>query len=224
MKVNSASRVLKEGLIISTKLGTSHIWHPNIVYMSWESTVALALTEDYLKNGIMAGASITIKYFSEHFEYIFQGSIQSIHPDYPGYILVLLEFADEKINSRTHPRFDTYIAANIRHAWDETPYFSIITNISYTGLAFTSKYRFDLGEVIEIRLSLSDDREVALSGKVTRKSVKVGSLDYGVLFDNLSVKQEEIFSGYLDSLEEEKNLLQNYFNENIKNLLKIRTI
>lgn len=83
MKKDVVSRVLKEGMVVNTKLKNGSIWIQNIVYKVEKHLVSIALLSEYLENIIMLGQSITVKYSSEHSEILFEGEVVKIRPEYP---------------------------------------------------------------------------------------------------------------------------------------------
>lgn len=205
MNAEAASSILKEGSHVSTKLklGNGLAWFRNIVYRSEGSFVHLALIDRYLENVIVTGNHITIKYFNEFFVYLFEGVIHSIQAGSPGYVVVQISEAEEIINTRLSPRYDTYLSANLKAPWDNTYYFSVITDLSYGGMAFMCAHRFDYGEEIEVTAYLPFNQIFQTTGKVIRRSLKSSVIDYSMQFVVIDEHNCSLLAKYFSRLDAE---------------------
>ncbi len=207
MNVEAVSAILKEGLAISTKIGSSLAWHRNIVYKSEGAFVHVALIDRYLENAVTTGTHISVKFFNEFFVYLFDGIIHSIHAGHPGYLTIQVTSAEEIINTRLSPRYGTYISANLKPEWDSTFYFSIITDISFGGVAFICTHRFDYGDELEVTAYLPSNQIIQTTGKVVRRSIKSGIIDYSMQFTEMSEENCSILSRYFSRLDEENKAM-----------------
>ena len=211
MNAASVSTILKEGTIIYTRLGSNPngAWYQNIVCKSESSTVCIPLIDTYLQSLIMIGTSISLKFGNEYFEYLFEGVVSNIKVDYLGLITVNVNKAEERINTRAYPRYDIYLASTISPLWSETPYFCIVTNLSFIGIAFASKYQFDSGEECDSSIYLPNHKIIRSKGKIVRKSVFNNIIEYGIHFTELTEENSCLLSDYLTELDEDKVRLQN---------------
>lgn len=203
MNAESVSAILKEGSHVATRLGTGMAWFRNIVYRSEGNFIHLALIDRYLENLIVPGIQISVKYFNEFFVYLFDGVIHSIHAGSPGYVIVQINDAQEIINTRMSPRYDTYLQANLKASWDNTYYFSIITDLSYGGFAFICTHRFDYGEEIEATAYLPYNQVFQTTGKVIRRSLKNDIIDYSMQFIVIDEHNCSLLSKYFKRLDAE---------------------
>ena len=215
----SASSFLKEGTIINTRIGSNSVWYQNIVFKSDGNIVCIRLLDSYLGNMIMPGTGFAIKQTNEYFEYLFEGVVTGIKADFPAYVTIYVNKADEIINTRVFPRYDTYLASNIRPYWDESPYFSIVTNISLGGVAFVSRHQFDYGEECDVSIYLPGSRMILCKGKVIRRNIKSDYTDYSMQFTEMNEDNSNYLSDYLESLGVKIEKLKSDFFENIKNRL-----
>ncbi|MCX8131291.1 MAG: PilZ domain-containing protein [Clostridia bacterium] len=219
MNPNFSSSILKEGLIVSTRLGSSAAWYKNIIYKCEEDKAYICLLESYLENIIAKDLKITLKLTNEFFEYLFEGSISDICPEYPSHVLMTIHKVEELVNTRAFPRYDIYLPASIKPLWEDTKNFSIVTNICLGGIAFLSKHEFDYGEESEVSVYLPGNQTISGRGKVIRKSVKNGQFSYSMQFVDMTEENSIILSNYLAELDEDIAALQVNFFENIRGLI-----
>lgn len=211
MNVEAVSVILKEGASVSTKIGSGPAWHRNIVYKSEGSFVQLSLIDRYLENLIVTGMHISIKFFNEFFVYLFEGVIHNICAGHPGHVLVKVTDAEEIINTRLSPRYDIYLSANLRPEWDDIIHFSVINDISYGGMAFMCTHRFDYNEEVEITAFLPSNEIFRTTGKVIRRSIKSGIIDYSMQFIQISEQNCGLLSKYFAHLDMENAALYEQF-------------
>lgn len=216
MNVEAVSVILKEGMAVSTKLGSGMTWCRNIVYKSEGDSVYLALIEQYLENIIIPGSTISIKYVNEYFIYLFEGTITNINPSYPAYLTVRVTNAEEILNSRLSPRYDVYIAADLKPEWDDSSCFAVITDISFGGLAFICNLKFDYNEKLEITAHLPSGQKINARGKIIRKTIKNNVSDYSMQFIEISESNCHLLSKYFSSLESEISVLYKQYLSDVK--------
>ncbi|MFZ5987005.1 MAG: PilZ domain-containing protein [Bacillota bacterium] len=211
------STVLKEGMIINTKLSSSNVWLQNIVYAADSHSVSVALLNAYLENVIMIGQSIFIKYSSEQTELLFEGEIVKISPEFPSYITINISSVRELKNSRVFPRHDVYLASTIKTSDLQKEYFAIIHNVSLVGMAFYSRDHFEPGEKqLELSIYLPNKKIIIAKGRITRKIPQNSFIDYGMQYTEMSEESNNILSSFFSSLEDEKIRLREEFVNCIK--------
>lgn len=222
MNSNAAASILEEGAVVRTKPGGSNTWYRDIVYGCSENIVYTALMPFHLESLVMPESGILLKYSNEFYEYLFEGKVRNICPDFPGYITIQLENIEELINTRNYHRVETYIAAVAKSSWDEEQKYGVVTNICQGGAAFTSNSDLDYGEEIEIGICLSDYSKTASRGKIVRKIQKGSNFDYSIQFTDISEEDIGRICDYMASLEEERSKMQSYFFDNIKSRLDLK--
>jgi hypothetical protein len=179
----------------------------------------MSLINSYLENIIMLGSNLVIKYANEYFEYISEGVVCEIAADETPYIVLQINKSEEVINTRAFPRYDIYLASNIKPFGSPASLFSIVTNVSLSGMAFISKYEFDYSEENEIDILIPGQQKIYAKGKIIRKSVKKEYFDYSMQFTDMDDLNNNILSDYLSQLEDDRVNLQSYYQENIKDKL-----
>lgn len=212
------STLLKEGTVVSTKLSSCNIWVQNILYKIKKRSVTVGLLSDYLENIILLGQPFTIKYTTDNSEYIFEGEITKINPDFPSSIIINIVNITQLKNQRMFPRTDVFLAANIKPEKTNRQCFSIIHNISRVGMAFYSKDILEAnGEQLECFLSLPNKQTLSTKGEIVRTSFKNDNIiDYGLKFTEIHKENHNILSNFFNNMQEEKVRLRNKYNSSIK--------
>ncbi len=207
MNVEAVSAILKEGSPVSTRIGAGPAWYRNIIYKSEGNFVYLSLIDRYLENIVIAGTHISIRFFNEFFVYLFSGIVHTIYGGHSGYVTVQITDAEEIINTRLSPRYDTYLPANLKPEWDNLSYFSIITDISYGGMAFMCTHRFDYSEDVDATVYLPLHHIFQAKGKVIRRNIKSGIIDYSLHFIEIDEENCGLISRYFSRLDAENAAL-----------------
>lgn len=211
MKIEKISTIFKKGAVISTMLNSSYVWQPNVVEKISKNTVFIPLLDSYVSSLIMQGTTMSIKYSTEYYEYIFEGIISKISLETPGYVVISINKIDKKINTRAFTRYDIYLPSNIKLISGKTSYFSIITNISLKGMSFTSNHEFNYDDLCSVCIHLPSNEVIDLNGKIKRKIVKDKFLDYGMHFEVISEENTKNLSEYLMSVKNGDSKLQTLF-------------
>lgn len=208
--------VLKEGTIVSTKLSSSNIWHQNIVYKVENKSVSIALITGFLENIIMPGQTITIKYTSDELEYLFIGIVEDILPQFPSSIKVNIQTTKNLKNTRVFPRYDVYVAANIKYEKSEE-YFAIIHDISLIGMGFYSKDNFNIdNEQLSLTIFLPNKKIIQAKGIINRKISFDSYTDYGMKYTNMHEENNNSLYAYFSDIEKEKSRYKDTFFKSIK--------
>lgn len=219
MNAAAVSSILKEGMIVLTRQGNNYAWYENIIYKCDRTSVYVSLLDSYIDHAIMPGSPLTLKCANEFFEYLFEGTVSEIHVDTPRYIVIKVTKAEEMVNTRTFPRYDTSVPAKVRSLWSETDEFAIVVNICLGGMAFISRYSFDYGEECDVFVYLPGSIQVTGRGKVIRRAEKNNFIDYSMQFIGMDEENSHRLSNYINSLEEKWAQLREHFHAHIKPLL-----
>jgi len=203
LNLELVSAILKEGTSVGTRLGSNLAWYGNIICKSDGNQVHLALIRQYLENVLSSGTSISLKHMNEYFVYLFEGIVCDISAHYPGYITVRITNAEEIINTRLSPRYDVYIAADLRYDRDDTANFSVVTDISFGGLSFVCNHKFDCDDELEVTIYLPSKKIVHAKGKIIKKTAKNNLIDYSMQFVELNENNCSLLSQYFTFLEME---------------------
>ncbi|NLP15208.1 MAG: PilZ domain-containing protein [Clostridium sp.] len=212
MRKDLMSKVLKEDMIISTRLSSSNIWIQNIVYKVENHMVTIGLLSEYLENIIMLGQNMTLKVSNPKTEFLFEGEIVKITPDFPSCVTLKIRDIKKLKNIRTFPRYDVYLGAVIKPSDSDEEYFAIVHNISLVGMAFYSRDDFKIGDQsFEFSVYLPDSKTVKATGKVTRVSLKEHFSDYGFQYTQTNGESNTLLPDFFNSIEDEKDKLREEF-------------
>ena len=197
--------LLKEGMPVSTKLNCNgSIWHANIVFRVEDNKVFMPLLDCYLENILAVGSGIALKYSNEYYEYLFEGVVSSINPRHPAYITVNVNKVKEVINTRMFPRYDAYLAINIKTPWSGACFFAVATNICFGGILFACPHKFDSGEELEIMIYLPCQSVICAKGKIIGKKPRNNLIEYCLQFIDMDEINGSLLSAYFQSLEESR--------------------
>lgn len=209
--------ILKEGVVVYTRLSASNVWHQNIVYKVENNSVSLALIPGYLESIIMTGQTLTIKLTNEDIEYLFIGHISEIRPHFPSLITVDIKNIKDLKNCRVFPRYDVYVAASIKSENSDDDHFAIIHDISLSGMAFYSKKDFSIAsEQLNLTIFLPNKNIIVAKGTVTRKMTYDSYIDYGMSYTDMQEENNNSLYDFFSMLEVEKSKLRDTFFKSIK--------
>ncbi len=209
--------ILKEGVVVYTRLSSSNIWHQNIVYKVEDNSVSIALIPGYLESIIMPGQTITIKLTNEDMEYLFIGDISSIQPQFPSLVTVDIKNIKDLKNCRVFPRYDVYVAASIKSENSEDEHFAIIHDISLTGMAFYSKRDFSIAsDQLNLTIFLPNKDIISAKGTIIRKITYDSYIDYGMNYTDMQEENNNSLYAFFSILEKEKSRLRDTFFKSIK--------
>ncbi|NMB33729.1 MAG: PilZ domain-containing protein [Clostridium sp.] len=217
MRKDLITKVLKEDTVVNARLSTSSIWMPNIVYKVENQLVYIGLLNEYLENIIMIGQKMFLKTSNSQTEFLFEGDIAKISPDFPSYVAIEIKTIRKLKNTRSSPRHDVYLGALVKPSKTGEEVFSIAHNISLNGMAFYS--RSDLAvdnQQIDVWIRLPNSKTIKTRGKVKRMSIKEHFSDYGFQYTELDNESKTLLSNFFNCLEKEKTKLREEFSNNIK--------
>ncbi|MDQ2085409.1 PilZ domain-containing protein [Herbivorax sp. ANBcel31] len=218
MRKNIVSSLLKEGMVISTRLSFCNVWTQNIIYKVKNRSVTVALLTDYLESIIMPGQPFLIKYSNENSEYVFKGEVTKVDPEFPSSVTINVLNVTELKNQRVFPRVDAYLAANIKLEDDNQEYFAVIHDISLVGMAFYCKDILEPEDKqIECFIYLPNKQTISAKGKIVRTIFKNDDIiDYGIQYIEMHEENNNSLSNFFTDIEEVKSKLQSEFVNSIK--------
>ena len=214
LRKDSVTSLLTEGTIINTKLSSSNVWLQNIIYKSDNHSVYISLLNEYLENIIMVGQTIVIKLTNEHNEFVFDGLILEIHPEFPSYVSVNVIGIKSQKNIRVFPRYDVYLASMLKVEPLEEESFAVIHNISLVGMAFYSKDDFHPSEDnVKATIYLADDKILNAAGRINRKQPSIDYIEYALQFTEMQEETSNMLSSYFSVLETDRSFIrEDFFN------------
>jgi hypothetical protein len=204
---------LKEGLIIRTKYCDGPNWVTNVVYSINEDfiEVDLGLEKDYIDNLLMVGDTMKCKYTDDEQEYSFIGWITKIKADFPQSITIRVHQIEKFGNKRNSYRYDVYLCSVIKTSRsDAKGMFTIVTNISQTGVAFVMKEGIE--KTIDVdgkdiansnlffEVYVSPENTLFFEGIIVRKSKVEKGIEYGGLITDIDLENEKKLNDLVNEL------------------------
>lgn len=201
LNVEATSYILKKGSVISTRINSSGPWLYNVVCGVHGNMLDILLIDRYIEYPIFNGCNFTLKFNNNYYEYLFEGTVAEIKTASLQYITLKIIRAEEKINVRNFPRYDTHLPAGISTIWSQNESYCVITNLSLSGISFSSKSNFDVQEECFLSIYFPSGSTVLAKGKILRKSSKNAFYEYGMAFTDMTEENSQQISVYLLSLE-----------------------
>lgn len=98
---------------------------------------------------------------------------------------------------RDNPRLNIYLASSLRHEDEEKRSFSIVRNISSTGLYLTTKSQYEHGSITDCIVSI-DDKPISFTGKVVRMSNNEPYNGYGIHITDIDEEDMEELNAFIE--------------------------
>lgn len=180
------SSVIQSGDTIYTQCHSYDEWIPNVIVNTGDNLIKINLIDYYFKKGVMVGSFISVRYsFSEH-EYVLEGEVTDIDVYDTYTISIFINNTTVYQNRRKHFRYYSRLGSNLKSSINDKGTYSILTNISYSGLAIISKAHHNIGDEVFIDLFQSSENIIPVSAQIVRKKALNYGYEYGVSFIDLS--------------------------------------
>lgn len=201
MSHDSMKYILQPGSTVFTQCFPNDDWTPNTVKNVEGSIVIINLNDYYFRKGVMVGDSISIRCTFADIEYILEGEVSEIDI-YDAYtISIFINNVNTYKNRRKHFRYYAKLGASLKSNQEEKGTYSIITNISLTGLALISKANIELNNSIVVDLFISSKNILSLNGIVVRRKALNYGHEYGISFAEINNVTKEKLDKLIDKLE-----------------------
>lgn len=208
------SEFLSVGKVIKTKHYNSNNWVNNLVFSfnSDSIEIDIGLEKDYIENIIMIGDTMRCKYTTDNFEYTMSGWVSKIKLDHPQSITIKIHEIEKFSNNRKSNRHDVYLCTIIKkNKYDETGVFTIVVNLSNTGVAFVVKEDLEKqlneegtlkkGDKYFFELYTTSHEKVCFEGVIKGQSPSDKGNKYGVEITHIDKENRNIFEEYINKLE-----------------------
>ena len=161
------SEIIQDGTLIKTQIGLN-AWESSIVIYHSEDIIQISLIQDYYKMAIMTGDTIRCKYVFEGKEYLFEGKINRVMIHYVPSVFIKIAKVESFENKRKTERLDIRLGANIRVQGMEHSVYSIINNISLSGVGLMIRTELDIGSEVVVEMLLEYNDLLLLKGHIGR--------------------------------------------------------
>lgn len=176
--------------ILKTKHTDSYDWVTTIVKGMFNDYIEIEQVEEYLGKVLMIGDKIICKYENDNFIYNLETTVYNIKIASRSVVL-LIHFSNKVKSTRKDSRLDVYLSAGYTIAGSHGETYSIITNISKSGIGFISKGKLELNEIVELVIYVSFSKIITSLCEIKWVKTEENKFIYGTKLlemDNISKK------------------------------------
>ena len=180
IKIN---HLVHRGSPIRTQVQDSIEWIPNTIVNVYEVTdeIEIIFDDRYLDELILVGDAMKITYKENEWEYIIDAWITGIKVEANKIITLKVASIKKITNLRKDERYSVNYGAVIYGINADEGKFSVVTNISVSGLAFVTRESFVVGELVRIAILLPSS-SFMIDAEIVRSMSSLKGMEYGVKF------------------------------------------
>lgn len=201
MVQDSLRYIIQPGNTIYTRFFPNDEWIPNTIRDLDDNTLSINLNEYYFRKGVMVGDFISIRVSCPENEYILEGEITDIDIYDTYSVNIFINNINIYKNRRKHFRYYAKLGASLKSNNSEKGTYSIVTNISLSGVALISKANINLNTQVYIDLFLSSKNIIPVNGVIVRKKALNYGYEYGIAIVNSDDTTHEKIRKLIDKLE-----------------------
>jgi hypothetical protein len=149
----------------------------------------------------MVGDFISVRFSYSENEYVLDGQVTDIDIYNEYSISIFVNNINIYKNRRNHYRYYAKLGANLKVNQSEKGTYSIVTNISLSGIGLISKADINVGSPILLDLFLSSKNIIPIKGSIVRKKALNYGYEYGIAISNISSEIQKKLETLLDRLE-----------------------
>ncbi|MGE5329853.1 MAG: response regulator [Deltaproteobacteria bacterium] len=180
MYIDEIIKQLHAGFIVKTSLCNTESYHYNIIQSIYGNTLALSNSYDSTN---LIGQHLIIKTNTPSAEYILEAVILDVSNSVPQTIKVEILSCTKQNENRRFERYLIKLGANIKPSNDKIGAFSIINNISFTGVYLVTPLDISIKSPIKLDFLTGGNEDICtINGLVTRKIFLNDSFGYGIIF------------------------------------------
>ena len=201
MLENNLKYILKPGYAVYTRCFIDDEWLPNIIKETTDNLIKINLNDYYFKKGVMVGDFISVRFSYEESEYILEGEISDIDIYDTYTISIFINNVNIYINRRAHFRYYAKLGASLKSSLSEKGVYSIVINISLSGLGIISKTNLNIGSNVFLDLFVSSKSIIPINGTIIRKRALNYGYEYGISITDISDDSHFKLKNLIESLE-----------------------
>lgn len=198
---NNLDYLLQPGSIIYTRCLYNDEWVPNTIKEVGYSLVKINLNDYYFGKGVMVGDFISLRLSLSDNEYILEGEISDIDIYDTYTISIFINNINIYKNRRKHFRYFAKLGSSIKTDPTEKGTYSIVVNLSLSGIALISKANISLNKTVFLDLFLSSKNIIPLSGVIIRKKALNYGYEYGIVITDIEETMKNKIKKLIDKLE-----------------------
>lgn len=192
---------LQIGSTVFTQCFPNDEWVPNTIKNVDENVIEMNLNDYYFRKGLMVGDFISVRFSYSENEYILDGQVIDIDIYNEYSVTVFVNNINIYKNRRHHYRYYAKLGANLKIDSSEKGTYSIVTNISFSGVGIISKANINVGASVLLDLFLSSKNIIPIKGSIVRKKALNYGYEYGIAISEIEGEIQERLKDLLDKLE-----------------------
>lgn len=202
----SLTDIFQTDVMISIRYGEDENWTLNsITSVERENDIIeMLLNKEYANRKIAKGDYLNIKIGFIDGIYIAIGSIEEVSLNFPERVKIKITSVDKLEDKREATRYDVNLSSLVKGIDVAETDFSVVTNISKTGIGILSKGNFSIGANVFVDIFISESICLRLKGVAIRKKLKGINLEYGLVTSPVDEDNEELLDKYIAELEEKE--------------------
>lgn len=143
--------IVSSNSLIETKHKSDNDWVITVSINSFGNFIEIKQVEDYLTSVIMIGDKLLCRYTCKEYIYILDVEVYNIKFASRSIVLKANEIKTVK-NIRKHHRYEVYLSSSYCVDGTIGENYSIVTNISYSGLSIITRGNLNIDEIIDLSI------------------------------------------------------------------------
>jgi len=195
--------------MISIRYGENENWMLNsIKSIEIENDIIeMLINIEYINKVIMKGDNVDIKVGFIDDIYTAVGNVEEIILDLPQSVKIKIKSIKKLEDKREEIRYHVNLNSLIKGKNIDGVDFSVVTNISKSGIGIISKENFSIGINIFIDIFINENVCLKLKGTSIRKTIRGRNIEYGLVTTPVDTANKEILNKYLEGLEEKERVM-----------------
>lgn len=209
-EINAIESLLPEKSIIKTRHPGSYDWVTTIIQKAYDNYLEVEQVEDYMAKVLMIGDNLLCKYADNECLYTLETTVHNIKFETQSVVLSVNNVKKVE-NMRCSYRYDAYLSSSLKSEETIGELYSVVTNLSYSGMSIITKGFMKIGEQINMNIYLSGNNIISFRCEIKWCDVMWPNNLYGVEIVEIDESNRIKFEEYLKKLEiKEKRLLSKY--------------
>ncbi len=202
--------LLPEKSIIKTRHPGSYDWVTTIIQKAYDSYLEVEQVEDYMSKVLMIGDNLLCKYADKECLYTLETTVHNIRFTTQSVVLTVNNVKKMK-NIRCSYRYDAYLSASFKTQETVGESYSVVTNLSNSGMSIITKGFMEIGEKINMNIYISSSNIISFLCEIKWSDVIWPNNMYGIQIVEIDDLNKAKYEDYIKKLErKEKHLLSKY--------------
>ena len=209
---------LEPGIIIETKHKNANDWVVTEIVSCFADYIELRQVEDYLTSVVMLGDKLLCRIITPKTIYIIRAEVYNVK--FASRTLILKAYKLETVeNTRTRNRYDVYLSSSIKKVdWIGEEY-SVVVNISVSGLSLITKAKLDIDDKIQVSIYFKGFQNIIAECSIRWKGEFNENPLYGLSIDYMDEISDFKYKNFIKKVQRKEM----YHRKKGKNLLRSKT-